>query len=1148
MRFAKLALERYGRFDGCELSFRSGDPDLHIIYGGNEAGKSTSLAAISDLLFGFPGRSPYNFVFDNALLRVGAELEEDAARLACRRRKGNVGTLLDAQDQAIDEAPLLAMLRGYTRDTFRLSFSLNQVGLREGGRAIVEGSNDLGRTLFAAGSGLTGVSDKLAALDGEIDAIWGPHASNKRSFTQAHRELTERSRAARDDALKPRVWLDAKAAVERAGQALEDARKRSAAVLEELSAAQRVRRLAPLVRLRAEKAAQLADQADVVEIEPSRAEAAETAISEAGIAERAKATAERLRDEAKGRIQSTEADPTILEDAEALDRLVEGAGASEKAAFDLVRLKAEQDGLAEDIETLRREAGANADAQPTRAAAASLRDLSRRHGELTSALGELAETRRTLEERRESALLRLKAADAGDAPQALLTAVDAARAFGADADERCDAAASAATACESALPALIARLAPWRGEVDALLRLPVLTADEIDRAKSALAEFEGQRQRELAEARRLDDEAATFELEAAGLEAGHAISGEDIELARSDRSAHWAPLRDHMLTGAAIPDPAQAVEAFELTVARADERSDSRFAVAEASSRLALSRQHRSDRELKARQAERRAGLAAEELAKARGEWRKRLVDAGLPDLDPTQLAGWQENRVLVEAKQVELEALRDEANVLDRRRRTMIDGLKAVIGDAEPAPGAALAPILAIGERLRTQSENVVRQRALDQKELDQADLDLAALTRRSQPQQQALEANDGAWRETLKASGLSLERATAAVVLDLLDSLREAVEAHAKLGRRIEGIKRDAGDHAERIEALAKRHSVPGDDAVATLRTLRARLTLARERDAIVRTLADEVARREKEALEADASLQAADAALVALMTETGAADRAALTTAIERSRAKRDVRLAHAETETRIISEGDGFSLGDLVAAVDASDPDQIAGRVAALEAAHAEISAEVAERGEEHGAARRAFEDIDAGDASAADAAADAEQARAELDVLAEHYILKRSEALILRWAIEKYREQFQDPLLTRASDLFSTLTVGAHLGLRIDTEAETPRLLGLLKDGRSAVRVDDMSEGAADQLFLALRVAAVEQSVAAGVRLPFLADDLFVNFDNERAAAGFQVLAELAKTTQVLFFTHHPHLVEIAKSVVGADAHSECALT
>ncbi|MFC3216142.1 ATP-binding protein [Novosphingobium panipatense] len=133
------------------------------------------------------------------------------------------------------------------------------------------------------------------------------------------------------------------------------------------------------------------------------------------------------------------------------------------------------------------------------------------------------------------------------------------------------------------------------------------------------------------------------------------------------------------------------------------------------------------------------------------------------------------------------------------------------------------------------------------------------------------------------------------------------------------------------------------------------------------------------------------------------------------------------------------------------------------------------------------------------------------------------------------------------MLLRASEIFRRLTIGRYAALRIDSDGPNSRLLGLRDDGRTVVDVGAMSEGTTDQLFLALRLAAVEQSIAAGVRLPFLADDLFVNFDDERSEAGFRVLAELARSTQVLFFTHHPHLAAIARSVVGEDLHSECSL-
>jgi uncharacterized protein YhaN len=78
----------------------------------------------------------------------------------------------------------------------------------------------------------------------------------------------------------------------------------------------------------------------------------------------------------------------------------------------------------------------------------------------------------------------------------------------------------------------------------------------------------------------------------------------------------------------------------------------------------------------------------------------------------------------------------------------------------------------------------------------------------------------------------------------------------------------------------------------------------------------------------------------------------------------------------------------------------------------------------------------------------------------------------------------------------------------------------------------------MSTGTADQLYLALRVASIEDCLDRADALPFVADDLFINFDNVRAAAGFEVLGKLAGKTQILFFTHYQHLVEIAESTLG----------
>jgi uncharacterized protein YhaN len=41
------------------------------------------------------------------------------------------------------------------------------------------------------------------------------------------------------------------------------------------------------------------------------------------------------------------------------------------------------------------------------------------------------------------------------------------------------------------------------------------------------------------------------------------------------------------------------------------------------------------------------------------------------------------------------------------------------------------------------------------------------------------------------------------------------------------------------------------------------------------------------------------------------------------------------------------------------------------------------------------------------------------------------------------------------------------------------------------------------------------------------------DDCLVQFDDDRAAAALQILSEMSTRTQVILFTHHQHLLELA---------------
>ena len=78
MRLRRLGLSRYGMFTDHTLNFGEqigGSPDLHIVYGPNETGKSTALAGFLDLLFAIEPRSRYSFLHGYAAMRIESDLE-----------------------------------------------------------------------------------------------------------------------------------------------------------------------------------------------------------------------------------------------------------------------------------------------------------------------------------------------------------------------------------------------------------------------------------------------------------------------------------------------------------------------------------------------------------------------------------------------------------------------------------------------------------------------------------------------------------------------------------------------------------------------------------------------------------------------------------------------------------------------------------------------------------------------------------------------------------------------------------------------------------------------------------------------------------------------------------------------------------------
>ena len=151
--------------------------------------------------------------------------------------------------------------------------------------------------------------------------------------------------------------------------------------------------------------------------------------------------------------------------------------------------------------------------------------------------------------------------------------------------------------------------------------------------------------------------------------------------------------------------------------------------------------------------------------------------------------------------------------------------------------------------------------------------------------------------------------------------------------------------------------------------------------------------------------------------------------LRSAIEKSDSLRELQTEVSRLTKTLIEEGDGLSVAELQDECDLVDLDQIVVRGEALEKELDSLRERLMEARELRSEARKAFEAIGADDA-AAKAAADRQSALAELKEVAERYVLVRSAALLLRWAIDRYRREKQAPLLKRAGQVFTTLTGGS----------------------------------------------------------------------------------------------------------------------
>jgi uncharacterized protein YhaN len=156
-------------------------------------------------------------------------------------------------------------------------------------------------------------------------------------------------------------------------------------------------------------------------------------------------------------------------------------------------------------------------------------------------------------------------------------------------------------------------------------------------------------------------------------------------------------------------------------------------------------------------------------------------------------------------------------------------------------------------------------------------------------------------------------------------------------------------------------------------------------------------------------------------------------------------------------------------------------------------------------------------------------------QSKLEILSERYAILAISDLLIVQTKAVFEEEKQPEVLQRSSRYLHQMTNGSYI--RIVAPGDTPTLYAETHD-RKLLDSIFLSRGTQEQLYLAMRFALCD-AASPDHPLPLLLDDLFVHFDERRLAHTLPVLEELARTRQVLLFTCHRHVAQTIASGIPA---------
>ncbi|WP_182867684.1 YhaN family protein [Stieleria mannarensis] len=1174
MIIERLDLKAYGLFSDESLDLSAGPRRFHLVYGPNESGKSTCLRAISALLFGIPTRTADSFLHSNAKLRVGATLlGSDGNRLSVIRRK-NGKTKLHAQDDKtpVDPAELEQMLGGIDEAAFHHRFGLSHEQLVAGGQAVLDSKGELGEILFAAGAGVGRLKAIQSELESESKELFLERG--KKRINALLSELDEKRKVVRELQSPPAEYQALKrqlAEAEQQSRDLADQRTRLAQSLAKQKAFREAHAIVPVWR---RHKAELETLAALPTLDEDFAARRREAAANRQTYQRLVGQLRQEIETIEAQLQSCAVDPATIENEAEIVALFQGIAARQAASKDQANLHRVVNNRNRHLRELLRDLdidlpddATDGDVDSLVAAlhvsdAAQVRiselagDCEMLRQQERDSLESLQALRKQLAELEDQLERHPDVADPGmiesvlseiGPPGALLDQADQEQSICRDLQSQCE--------------RLVAELRLGQISLDDAARLQLPTAAEIDDhdqtlsdrtravedAKKTLAKLQQQLQEAGERLKRLEaDQPLPTEQELVQSRETRDQWVDQLDQARTDEASFQASTRNVRQSIRTADDVVDTIRSHQKQVTE-------RAAV---TSEIARIKQQITAAEVAVEHAEASAVDASQSWDQL---WQRCGVRAGKVREMRTWIAKHQsfvEKYRSLETQRGRLESTRSRiSRNASRLAHTLQNAwsTRPVAAGHGESPGFSDDP--ADLESLHDRATALRNELAAAVANLDQIRRKRSEIQTALPAAEAKYESNvakrkqwDSDWKTAIASFAADQDVGPSVISMRLkkIAKLFEETRERDIILGRIRSIDDDGRSFAQRssvIASLVGLECKPDQPSAEIAQALYERLQAAKNAANQIDRLKADLTAAKKRLVEDSQVLEAASGQLAQLCREAGVEDADDLPGVEQKSAEKRLALQAFARAEEQLALIAGGVAVKEFVEQVESHDPVELEQEIQSSEESLQTLNERWSSIEQQVGALKTELSRIDGGDRAA--------ELNQELQLLygtiqreAQQYAKLRIASMILQQSIEHYRSENESPVLKIACQAFEELTCGRYAGLKPEFDDKgRSKLFGIAAspdEEENLVPVDAMSLGTADALYLAMRLASLEHQLSAGHAIPVVIDDCLIQLDDQRTVAAMKRFSKLSERTQVILFTHHQHLIDLAESSLAPD--------